>query len=117
MPGTKLTSDASPKRLHPQRRALELGGHADIDQIASDGDVIGALRAQIRDQALQQRHVVEPFAPRFQLMNPMTRLSRKSAKPGMGAGLRCGSVMCAMVKLILRAPRPAARQGKEASSH
>src|ERR1700729_3125423 len=38
--------------------------------------------------------------PRFQLMKPMTRLSRKSAKPGMGAGLKCGSVICAMTKLI-----------------
>src|ERR1700727_3584462 len=42
--------------------------------------------------------------PRFQLMNPMTRLSRKSEKPGMGAGLRCGSVICAMTKLTLRRP-------------
>ena len=38
--------------------------------------------------------------PRFQLMNPMTRLNRKSAKPGMGRGLKCGSVICAMTKLI-----------------
>ena len=54
--------------------------------------------------------------PRFQLMNPMTRLSRKSAKPGMGAGLRCGSVMCAMVKLIVE--RPVRRRAKaKASSH
>src|SRR5271154_6207783 len=42
--------------------------------------------------------------PRFQFMKPMTRLSRKSEKPGMGAGLRCGSVICAMTKLILRRP-------------
>src|SRR5208337_24699 len=28
----------------------------------------------------------------------MKRLRRKSAKPGRGAGLRCGSVICAIVK-------------------
>ena len=53
--------------------------------------------------------------PRFQLMKPMTRLSRKSAKPGMGAGLRCGSVMCAIVKLIESAPSGGGR-GQWASS-
>src|ERR1700722_13949498 len=42
--------------------------------------------------------------PRFQLMKPMTRLSLKSAKPGIGAGLKCGSVICAMTKLILGRP-------------
>jgi hypothetical protein len=33
----------------------------------------------------------------------------------MGAGLRCGSVMCAMVKLIQKAPRarPAKAKGLE----
>ena len=92
------------ERPHPQRRAAELGRHADIDEIAGDGDMIGALRAQIRDEPGQQGHVVEPLRPRFQLMNPMTRFSRKSAKPGIGAGLRCGSVMCAIVKLILERP-------------
>src|SRR5882757_4681529 len=50
--------------------------------------------------------------PRFQLMNPITRLSRKSAKPGMGAGLRCGSVMCAMVKLIVSVPSAGASEAK-----
>src|ERR1700727_3845738 len=48
--------------------------------------------------------------PRFQLMKPMTRLSRKSAKPGMGAGLKCGSVICAMTKLI--PGRPSWRSAK-----
>src|ERR1700722_3817760 len=48
--------------------------------------------------------------PRFQLMKPMTRLSRKSAKPGMGAGLKCGSVICAMTKLI--PGRPSRRSAK-----
>src|ERR1700691_6367075 len=42
--------------------------------------------------------------PRFQFVKPMTPLSRKSAKPGMGAGVKCGSVICAMTKLILGRP-------------
>ena len=42
--------------------------------------------------------------PRFQLMKPMTRLSRKSEKPGIGAGLKCGSVICAMTKLMPERP-------------
>src|SRR5580704_11671535 len=52
--------------------------------------------------------------PRFQLMNPMTRLRRKSAKPGMGAGLRCGSVMCAIVKLIVSVPGSGGSKGLRA---
>src|ERR1700678_2164162 len=48
--------------------------------------------------------------PRFQLMKPMTRLSLKSAKPGIGAGLKCGSVICAMTKLI--PGRPSWRSAK-----
>ena len=55
--------------------------------------------------------------PRFQLMKPMTRLSRKSAKPGMGAGLemRIGDVRDG--EAHPQAPSFGGRQGEEASSH
>jgi hypothetical protein len=51
------------ERLHPGRSAAELGRHADVDEVARDRDVIGALGPQVHDQALEHRHVVEPFAP------------------------------------------------------
>src|SRR5271156_3689762 len=38
--------------------------------------------------------------PRFQLTYPMKRFSRISFKPGKGAGLRCASERCAIVKVM-----------------
>ena len=50
------------ERLHPEGGEAELGGHADIDQIAGHRDMVRALCAQILDEAGEDAHVVQPLA-------------------------------------------------------
>ena len=82
------------ERPHPQRRAAELGRHADIDEIAGDGDMIGALRAQIRDEPRQQGHVVEPLASPLPVDEPHDALQPQIGEAGhrRGAQVRVGDV-------------------------
>ena len=104
--------------LHPQRRALELGRHADIDQIPGDGDVIGALGAQVRDQALQKRHVVEPFAPALPVDESHDPLETQigEARHGRRAQVRVGDMRDGEAHPEKRPVRRPAK-AEEASSH
>ena len=54
IPGHEANIIRLAQRLHPQCGALELDGHADIDQISGDRDMIGTLGTQVLDQALEQ---------------------------------------------------------------
>src|ERR1700722_7223915 len=74
--------------------------------------MIRALRAQILDQALQERHVVEPFTPPLPVDEPHDALEPQigEARHGRGAQVRVGDA--GESEAHPQAPSSAVRRGK-----